>query len=112
MKTITLKAPFAAIQTLADVIKAYVAAAYPAGGSECAQSAREALLTTGQQIINGYDTASGSVDISRRIKAHLKSALEYYPQTQTERTESATRESMQLLRCLNGQMISQQDWDS
>jgi len=92
------------------VIKSYVDAAYPVGGSECAQSAREALLSTAQQLIKKYDPDNGSVDISRRIKAHLKSALEYYPQTQTERTQAAEHESELLLKCLDGDSISQDDW--
>ena len=112
MKTITLTAPAIAIQTLTELVTIYVDAAYPAGGSECAQSAREALLTTAQQLRSGYDTDTGSVNISRRIKAHLKSAIEFYPQAQPERIQSAERESGLLLKCLNGDVISLQDWEN
>ncbi len=111
MKTMTLNAPQVAIHTLAEVVGIYVEAAYPVGGSECAQSAREALLATVLQLRNGYDTAAGSVDISRRLKAHLKSALEYYPQTQSERVQLARHESSQLLRCLQGDIVSLDDWN-
>ncbi|VAW93354.1 hypothetical protein MNBD_GAMMA21-967 [hydrothermal vent metagenome] len=112
MKTIILYAPPAAIQTLAEAVTAYVEAAYPAGGSECAQSAREALLSTVLTLRNEYDNDNRSVSISRRIKAHLKSALEYYPQTQAERRQLAEHEASQLLKCLQGDIISQQEWDA
>lgn len=112
MKTIILYAPAAAIDVLAEVISVYVDAAYPVRGSECAQSARQALLSTVLTLKNEYDNDHRSVSISRRIKAHLKSALEYYPQTQTERRQQAEYEATQLLRCLQGDSISQQEWDA
>ena len=110
MKVITLQAPAEAIQTLCRVVDAYVEAAYPAGGSECSQSAREALQSTAQQLHHNYDTENGLVTISRRVKAHLKSALQYYAQTQN--TQLVMQQSEQLLRCLDGHHISYHDWPS
>ncbi len=112
MKQISLKLPYAATQVLSEVVERYVVAAYPPGGSECAQSAREALQSCAQRLLNEYDPEKGSVSISRRIKAHLKSAVEYYPQTQGEHSHRADRQSRLLLKCLDGDTLSQEDWDS
>jgi len=117
MKEITLYAPIEAMQTLRQIIEQYVEAAYPPGGSECAQSAREALQMVGQRIQDEYDTNNSSVTISRRAKAHIKSALQYYSQPAAsainERTDPVImQKSIQLLQCLDGGVLSLEDWQS
>lgn len=74
-KTLEIHADSALCGQLASALRFYAGAAYPPGGSECGQSAREALLNVAIQL----EAAGGeSVQISRRIKPRLKAAIEYY----------------------------------
>lgn len=63
---------------LCGAIRAYAAAAYPAGGSDCAQVARYTLDALAQQIEVGCTGAPGRVEISRRPRAMVRAALQYH----------------------------------
>ena len=61
-----------------SAIREYAYAAYPEGGSECAQVARYTLLELADQINSGINDASHVIEISRRPRAMVKAAFEYY----------------------------------
>jgi hypothetical protein len=63
---------------LCTAIRDYAVAAYPPGGSECAQVARYTLLELADQINDGIGPESGSVEISKRPRAMVKAAIQYY----------------------------------
>lgn len=109
MKVIILKAPLNAMLSFSRIIETYVDAAYPPGGSECAQSAREALLTAAARLQHEYDSANGTVSVSRRIKAHLKAALSYYSDSQQQNRQVQLQRE-QLLKCLDGADITDESW--
>jgi len=122
MKTILLTGPTSALRTLIEVIQLYADAAYPVGGSECAQTARAGLLDTAENIKQQVQLAEpvGSADsdqkgamqvtISRRIKSHIKAAIQYYQQTSSEPSGPSENRSQLLLAMLNGTAISNSDW--
>ena len=59
-------------------IREYAHAAYPQGGTECAQLARYTLLELAAEINAGISADKRSVEISKRPKAMVRAALEYY----------------------------------
>ena len=63
---------------LCTAIRDYAVAVYPPGGSECAQVARYTLLELADQINDGIGPESGSVEISKRPRAMVKAAIQYY----------------------------------
>lgn len=68
--------------TVSDIvctaIRDYAHAAYPEGGSECAQVARYTLLELAADIDAGITEQSQAVEISKRPRAMVKAAFEYY----------------------------------
>ncbi|MDH3980584.1 MAG: hypothetical protein OEU91_08740 [Gammaproteobacteria bacterium] len=75
---INLQCDTAVRDILCTAIRDYAHAAYPAGGSDCAQVARYTLLDLAREIEEGIREDGGSVLISRRPRAMIKAALEYY----------------------------------
>lgn len=65
-------------EILCTAIREYAYAAYPVGGSECAQTARYTLLELAADIDAGISDTSETVVISKRPKAMVRAALEYY----------------------------------
>ena len=63
---------------LCAAIRDYAHAAYPEGGSECAQVARYTLLELVDQVAAGISGESHNVEISKRPRAMLKAAIEYH----------------------------------
>lgn len=63
--------------TLAQAIQTYAHAAYPSGGSECAQVSRDALVTAANNIATHAATEQGAA-ISKRQRAMLKAAVKWY----------------------------------
>ncbi|MCB1802094.1 MAG: hypothetical protein KDI82_10450 [Gammaproteobacteria bacterium] len=59
---------------LAQVIRSYALAAYPPGGSECAQVAREALLDAASQIA-GHQ--GGLLQVRKRLLPQLRAAVRW-----------------------------------
>jgi len=69
---------------LCTAIREYAHAAYPEGGSECAQVARYTLLQLAAEINDGISEEKRSVEISKRPRSMVKAALEYYFNRQDE----------------------------
>lgn len=65
---------------LCEAIRLYAEAAYPPGGSQCAQVARETLLDAVRSIDEQF-ASKGQAEVSRRLRAQFKSALEYFENT-------------------------------
>jgi len=65
-------------EILCTAIREYARAAYPEGGSDCAQVARYTLLQLAQQIDAGITPQLQRVEISRRPRAMIKAAIEYH----------------------------------
>lgn len=118
MKTISMTAPVPLFQTLSDAIQYYADAAYPEGGSECAQTSRAGLLDVAQ-IINEHIASEKiiseqtTIEISRRIKSHLKAAIKYYIQICPELNIEAViaeKRAASLLLLIDGKAIQAEDW--
>jgi len=76
--TITLQCDVVVKEILCRAIREYAHAAYPEGGSDCAQVARYTLLELAQEIDDGITPDNQRVAISRRPRAMLKAAIEYF----------------------------------
>ena len=77
-KKITLHCDVPVRDIVCTAIREYAHVAYPEGGSECAQVARYTLLELADEINTGINDASHGVEISRRPRAMVKAAIEYY----------------------------------
>ena len=63
---------------LCAAIREYAQTAYPEGGSECAQVARYTLLELAADIDAGITANNETVEVSKRPRAMVKAALEFY----------------------------------
>jgi hypothetical protein len=88
-KKITLHCDVPVRDIVCSAIRDYARAAYPQGGSECAQVARYTLLELADEIQAGINNESHAVEISRRPRAMVKAAFEYYF-NRLDETEGAT----------------------
>ena len=61
-------------RVIGQALRLYVDAAYPCGGRECAQVARETLLNSARDV----EAAAAAVAVSRRQRALFKAAINYY----------------------------------
>jgi len=77
-RKITLHCDVAVRDIVCAAIRDYAHAAYPEGGSECAQVARYTLLELAAEIDAGITGHSETVQISKRPRAMVKAAIEYY----------------------------------
>jgi hypothetical protein len=77
-RKITLHCDIAVKDIACAAIRDYAYAAYPEGGSECAQVARYTLLELAADIDAGITGRSETVEISKRPRTMLKAAFEYY----------------------------------
>jgi len=78
VRKITLHCDVAVSDIVSTAIRDYAHAAYPEGGSECAQVARYTLLELAADIDAGITEHSQTVQISKRPRAMVKAAFEYY----------------------------------
>ncbi len=63
----------------AEAIRRYAEAAYPPGGSECAQVAHEALNDSARAIAQAHQRAPATeIEFPRRQRVMLKAALDWY----------------------------------
>lgn len=76
-KTFTLQCSVEHANLLSEAITTYAHAAYPPGGSECAQVSREALLESANNI-RQYAASEQGADLRKRQRAMLKSAIAWY----------------------------------
>jgi hypothetical protein len=77
-KTISLHINAEQLAELVAVLHRYAHAAWPPGGSECAQASREALLTAAETMKEGFAEHPGEAYFNRRQRATFKAALEYH----------------------------------
>lgn len=76
-KTFTLRCTDDQAAALAAALQAYATAAYPPGGSECAQVAQQTLQETAQLIARDAGGTSGA-QIRRRQRSIVKAAVSWY----------------------------------
>jgi hypothetical protein len=108
--TITLHCDVAVKEILCRAIREYAHAAYPEGGSDCAQVARYTLLELAQQIDDGITPDSQRVAISRRPRAMVKAAIEYFFDRQDAATGAASARQRELLKALlRGDMVTRDE---
>ncbi len=94
-------------------IRDYARAAYPEGGSDCAQVARSALLDLAAQIEAGIHAGSEAVLISRRPRAMVKAAFSwYYDRLDAEQGGDSIRQRECLQSLLRGQPVRRADLDA
>lgn len=114
MKTISLSGPYPVMQALSDAIALYADAAYPPGGSDCAQAARAGLLDAATGINEQLVRGQPEIVISRRIMSHIKSAIQFQYQIYTDQDmqpDLAARRVASLLALLNGESIADDEWE-
>ena len=92
---------------LCTAIREYAGAAYPEGGSDCAQLARYTLLELAAEINAGISAGKTSVEISKRPRAMVKAALEYYFNRQDEACGATSLHQRELfVSLLNGAPVT------
>lgn len=74
-RVVEIDLPVGLAAALADAVAAYAHAAFPTGGSECAQVSREALLATAHSCA-GH--AGGPLSLRKRQMAQLRAAVDWY----------------------------------
>lgn len=77
-KTITLEAPPLLQEIVVAALRTYAEAAYPPGGSECGQVARGAIMDVARAMELGFSEHGRRAEVSRRMRANLKSAIRYF----------------------------------
>jgi len=108
--TITLQCDLAVKEILCRAIREYAYAAYPEGGSDCAQVARYTLLELARQIDTGITSERQQVDISRRPRVMVKAAIEYYFDRQDVATGGSSARQRDLLNgMLRGGMVTRDE---
>lgn len=85
---------------LCTAIREYAYAAYPEGGSECAQVARYTLLELAADIDAGISGDNETVEVSKRPRAMVQAALEYYFNRADEAHGSDSRQQRVLFNSL------------
>ena len=107
-KQISLSCSREMCELLSDILRKYADAAYPKGGSECSQSARESLLVSAEGIRLNWNEESQTTQISRRLRTMAKSAIKYYSQSLTlEEDFPADRRREYLLSVFSGEAIDE-----
>jgi len=76
-KTFLLRCSPAFGEQLANALEAYAHAAYPPGGSECAQVAHQTLLESARTVRKDAATEAGAT-LRRRQRTHFKAAVNWY----------------------------------
>jgi len=76
-RTFSLVASSEEARMLAEALSSYAQAAYPPGGSECAQVARESLLESAREIASNAAGPAGAT-LSRRQRAIMKAGVRWY----------------------------------
>jgi hypothetical protein len=98
---------------LCTAIREYAYAAYPEGGSECAQVARYTLLQLAADIDAGITDTNETVEVSKRPRAMVKAALEYYFNRADEAQGAGSVQQRALFeRVLQEQTVSRSDLEA
>jgi hypothetical protein len=105
--TITLQCDVAVKEILCRAIREYAHAAYPEGGSDCAQVARYTLLELAQQIDDAITPDNQRIAISRRPRAMVKAAIEYFFDRQDAAAGTGSARQRELLKgMLRGEVVT------
>jgi hypothetical protein len=97
-------------EILCRAIREYAHAAYPEGGSDCAQVARYTLLELAQQIDDGITPDNQCVAISRRPRAMVNAAIEYFYARQDAAAGTASARQRDLMTgMLRGGVVTGDD---
>ena len=112
-KKLTLHCTQSMCGLLADILRQYADAAYPRGGSECSQSARESLLSSAEALVAGWQPDTQSTTMSRRLRVMAKAAVEYHAQSLVaeEHLPAAERKAY-LLSVFTGEAIDDVGYDA
>ena len=102
-KTLTLVGPPHLQTMLCAALRQYAEAAYPPGCSECGQVARAALMDAADKLESGFAATGSKAEVSRRLRAHMKAAVEYFCEQQGEAGLRAC-----LDKFVSGEVISEQ----
>lgn len=97
---------------LCQAIRAYAVAAYPPGGSDCAQVARYTLLELAQQIETAGAAAAGPIEISRRPRAMVRAALQYHFDRDATAAGAASHQRALFEALLRGSAVSHADLEA
>jgi len=105
-KKIALACSYSMCILLSDIQRQYANAAYPKGGSDCSQSARESLLVSAEGLLRNWDRELQTTQINKRMRVMTKSAIKYYAQTLTlEEDLPSGRRLDYLLSVFSGEAI-------
>jgi hypothetical protein len=107
-KAIRIECPPVLQEVMCVAIREYADAAYPPGGSECGQVARQALMDAAGKLETDFAVNDGVyAELSRRLRTHLKAAFQYY-------VEQHQRQELEplLLRLLEGEVIGHAELSS
>ena len=108
--TITLQCDVAVKEILCRAIREYAHAAYPEGGSDCAQVARYTLLELAQQIDAGITPDNQRIVISRRPRAMVRAAIEYFYDRQDASAGTGSARQRELLKgALQGDVVTREE---
>jgi len=95
-------------ELLSEILRNYADAAYPQGGSECSQSARESLMQSVEEIRLNWNEVSQTTHINKRLRVMAKSAIKYHAQClAVEKEYSIDRRKEYLLSVLSGEAIDE-----
>jgi len=112
-KTFSLHCDAAVKGIVTAALREYAHAAYPEGGSECAQVARYTLLQAADTVEAGIRNEAGEVRLSRRLRTQLKAALEYYFDRHDKQTASASvQQRIRFTELLKGSPLYASDLDA
>lgn len=75
-KTFAIAVSQSQARKIAEAIEVYAHAAYPVGGSDCAQVSRDALLDSAKAFSSLE--ADGIVQVRKRQRRPLKAAVDWY----------------------------------
>jgi hypothetical protein len=89
-RILTLRCDVAIKELLCRTIREYAHAAYPEGGSDCAQVARYTLLEAASAIDAAITPDHGEAAISRRLRTTLQAAIDYYFDRQDAASETGS----------------------
>ncbi|MGD2081461.1 MAG: hypothetical protein PVF91_00750 [Chromatiales bacterium] len=94
-------------RVLCEAVRGFADAAYPPGGSDCAQAARAALLGVAEAL---KSTTAPETEVSVRVRAMLKSAVRWHFEQMEQATcRCAAQQRALALAALAGEAISDAD---
>jgi hypothetical protein len=77
-KTLTINAPAEQLTLFITALRRYAHAAWPVGGSECAQASRDSLLTFCDELEAELESTRNEISLNKRQRSVYKAALEFH----------------------------------